>query len=525
MDAKTDSPKISAEERIYLRARVVLVGTLTAAYFVGAPYPGGPHQWWMYLALLGIIVVTTAALWFVALRTRRSVRRTMLWLLPLDLIAVSGFSYLFHHLEDAFFPVALLLPVSYALVVRKQETWMVSLAAAVAYLYGHVLSHDYEQWLIMFASAMKAVSIPLIAGMVASAVAKQRLREAEANEAAADRERLNQQMRQRISELQAVSEATELVHSSLDFESVGPLVLEILAKVIGVSECSLFVIDKTKSVTLFSANAGTSTVLPSMRPDDFGDESPFTCMSVFDHANLMVLFCGLADEVEALTPEDRLVLGAVASELVVAVENSRLYKLTKQLAVTDELTGLANYRFLQQRLDEEIERARRYNKSLSLLMLDADSFKHFNDEQGHLAGDVALAELGGVVSSVVREVDLVARYGGEEFSVLLPETDAAGAFIAAEKIREAVEQHLFATAEGLRDSHLSVSIGLATFPTHAWDKESLLREADDALYNAKHLGKNRVRAPKTRMGDAPTGHNEDVNDAKATQAHDEWTGV
>ena len=92
-------------------------------------------------------------------------------------------------------------------------------------------------------------------------------------------------------------------------------------------------------------------------------------------------------------------LGAVASELVVAVENSRLYKLTSRLAVTDELTGLRNYRHLQQRLDEEVARATRYGKHLSLLMLDADDFKAFNDTHGHVAGDVALAELGAVIAS------------------------------------------------------------------------------------------------------------------------------
>lgn len=501
----------------------MLVVSLVVVYFLPTPYPDGPGQWWIYVALLGILGMTTLALWTAGLRQPGLLTRVMRWTLPFDLLVVVGFTYLFQYMEDSFFPIALLLPIAHSLVVERRESFIVSGAAALAYLAGHVLSHEAGDHVMLAAAAIKAISIPLIAGLVASAVHKQRLREAEALDAIEERERLNVQMRKRISELQAVSEATELVHSSLDFESVGPLVLEILAKVIGVSECSLFVIDREKSATLFSANCGTSEPLPQMRPDDLAEGSPYTCMSVFDHANLMVLFCGLAHEIEQLGSEDRLVLGAVASELVVAVENSRLYKLTKQLAVTDELTGLANYRSLQQRLDDEIERARRYEKNLSLLMIDADSFKSFNDEQGHLTGDVALAELGRVVSSVVREVDLVARYGGEEFSVLLPETDAAGAFIAAEKIRETVSRHPFANAEGERSTHLTVSIGLATYPTHAWDKESLLREADDALYNAKNLGKNRVRPPKGRTG-AGDGHVADPSDAERTTT-DEWTGV
>ena len=131
---------------------------------------------------------------------------------------------------------------------------------------------------------------------------------------------------------------------------------------------------------------------------------------------------------------------------MVAVENSQLYKLTKRLSITDELTGLYNYRYLQQRLDDEVARAKRYGKHLSLLMLDADDFKGFNDRYGHIAGDEALAELGGVLGVGRARDRRRGRYGGEEFSVVLPETDAAGAFVVAEKIREAVAAHRFPDA-------------------------------------------------------------------------------
>lgn len=251
-------------------------------------------------------------------------------------------------------------------------------------------------------------------------------------------------------------------------------------------------------------------------------EDHFSCISVFNHNNIMVMFCASAESIGNLGEEDNIVLGAVASELVVALENSRLYKLTKTLAVTDELTGLANYRFLQQKLDEEIERSRRYGKRLSLLMIDIDDFKRFNDSNGHLAGDAALAALAHVMRSVVREVDTVARYGGEEFSIVLPETDAAGAFVAAEKVREAVDTHPFTDEAGDRCCSMTVSIGLATFPTHGWDKESLLREADDALFKAKHGGKNRVRAPLRRLRlDEPVKE----PPVAETPGDDEWMGV
>ncbi len=508
---------ITSDERLYLGARVVLLGLLLMLYLVGIDYPGGRVEAWMYLFLLTVLGVTTALLYVWARQGADAVARGMMWVLAPDLFAVAGFTYLFSTHGDAFYPVAVLLAISYALVVTRQQLVLVGLATAVAYLFGHAFGvrDDWQAYLLI---ALKAAAIPLIASMVAVSVERQRHREKQALSAIEQSERLNERLNRRIAELQAVSQITEIVHSSLDFERVGPVVLEILGKVIGVASCCLFVIGKEHSETLFSASIGSSA--PVTPPTGFDYTSTiddhFACMAVYDHSDIMVLFCTSGAEMEQLSEEDRLVLGAVASELVVAVENSRLYKLTKKLAVTDELTELANYRYLQQRLDEEFERARRYDKRLTLLMIDVDDFKRFNDSHGHIAGDRALSDIGAVLSSAVREVDLVARYGGEEFSIVLPETDSAGAFIAAEKVREKVAQHLFVDADGDACCSLTVSIGLATFPTHATDKESLLREADDALYNAKHGGKNRVRAPQPRAAQPIT--------PDETNA-DEWTGA
>jgi diguanylate cyclase (GGDEF)-like protein len=153
-------------------------------------------------------------------------------------------------------------------------------------------------------------------------------------------------------------------------------------------------------------------------------------------------------------------------------------------------------------------------------MLDADNFKSYNDRFGHVAGDVALTELAKVIRSQVRDVDIVCRYGGEEFSVVLPETDSAGAFVVAEKVREAVANHLFPDGDGVACTTLTVSIGLATFPTHSDGREALLREADDALYRAKNGGKNRVRTP-VRGADRVAAHGVDSEAAAeiAARAH------
>lgn len=500
-----------ADERIYLRARTVLCVLLAALPFLGLTFPGGHEELGMYYFLLILVAATTAAVFVAAKSGAEAAIRAMMWVLIVDLISFAGFTYLFHDMSDGFYPVMVILPVAYALVVGRKEATLVGFGVAASYSVGFVISHRFTPAeFVLF--ALKAAAIVFVAGMVALSVERQRRREAETLAAVEESAHLNERMERRIGELQAVSQITEMIHSSLDFERIGHSVLEILGKVIGIDTCCLFVIDKEKSETLFSASigsvAGVSPYTVSGAAISPGDEH-FSCLSVFDHLDTMVMFCAHAEDLERITEEDRIVLGAVASELVVAVENSRLYRLTKKLAVTDELTGLYNYRHLQNKLDEEIERSRRYGKRLSLLMIDADDFKRFNDTQGHLAGDAALNLLGTTLRVAVREVDLVARYGGEEFSIVLPETDAAGAFVVAEKVREAVASQMFVDSDGALTCHLTVSIGVATYPTHAWDKESLLREADDALYRAKNGGKNRVRTPLNAVDRPPTDNRED----------------
>jgi diguanylate cyclase (GGDEF)-like protein len=164
-----------------------------------------------------------------------------------------------------------------------------------------------------------------------------------------------------------------------------------------------------------------------------------------------------------------------------------------QLAATDALTGLANRRTLDQVLRHEWFRAQRSGMPLSLLMIDADHFKDFNDRHGHQGGDDALRSLAKVISAHVRRpADLVARYGGEEFSVILAETDSRGAQQIAENIRSAVEQLPLRTDA---ESPMTVSIGISTWTTKSdISLEQLLFAADKALYQAKESGRNRVVA-------------------------------
>jgi len=160
-------------------------------------------------------------------------------------------------------------------------------------------------------------------------------------------------------------------------------------------------------------------------------------------------------------------------------------------AVTDGLTQLYNQIYFHQRLEQELARARRYGRPLSLLMLDIDDFKLYNDTFGHLDGDRVLAKIAAVLTGAVRNVDVACRYGGEEFAIILPETGLESARAAGERIRCLVEQ-AFSENGGEHPEPLTVSIGVASFPVHASARLDLIDAADRALYLSKRSGKNRV---------------------------------
>jgi two-component system cell cycle response regulator len=164
------------------------------------------------------------------------------------------------------------------------------------------------------------------------------------------------------------------------------------------------------------------------------------------------------------------------------------------LAQTDPLTKLLNRRALNERLAAEMERVRRYNTTVAVLLIDLDHFKSINDNHGHLTGDEVLCEVAALLQRGVRAVDVVARYGGEEFLIVLPETGATGAAAFAERLREYIESFLFAQSRRA-PVRLTTSIGVATFPGFGVESvDDLFAAADQALYRAKAEGRNRVRA-------------------------------
>jgi two-component system cell cycle response regulator len=213
-----------------------------------------------------------------------------------------------------------------------------------------------------------------------------------------------------------------------------------------------------------------------------------------------VFFLRTTGQDPPLTPADAQFAETVIRTAVAAIEKAYDFETAvldrrrfEQLAFTDPLTGTLNRRAMGEALETELERARRYNLYLSLMLADLDRFKQINDQRGHLAGDAVLRQVGELLRREARSVDIVARYGGEEFVVVMPETTLQGAAVFAERVRRRVEARDFAEPGGA-PLRMTVSIGIAGYPNErVTSADSFVALADQALYRAKDEGRNLVR--------------------------------
>lgn len=185
---------------------------------------------------------------------------------------------------------------------------------------------------------------------------------------------------------------------------------------------------------------------------------------------------------------------AIAQLGALSAYNALVYGQFKRQAQIDKLTGAFNKASILEGLSRELVELQRSESTLSIFLFDIDNFKVYNDQNGHLAGDKLLRELSALVSEVVRAEDVLGRFGGEEFLLIFPETDQAAGFKAADKVRRRIAAHPFEFAENQPLGCISVSGGVATYPTSAESSVQLLKLADEALYRAKAKGRDRVES-------------------------------
>ena len=227
----------------------------------------------------------------------------------------------------------------------------------------------------------------------------------------------------------------------------------------------------------------------SVLPFSAGNIRSIFVIPLIYESKLLGLFVMSFEKADFLDTFQIELLKVMCNQAATSIANAKLHAEIEKLATTDGLTGLFNHRVFQEKLSEELKKLSRYSEPSSLLLADIDFFKKINDTYGHPAGDFVLKEVSKIIREAIRDIDIPARYGGEEFAAILPRTDSKGAMNIAERLRKAVMSGSFSSdTSSLR---VTLSIGIATTPLDAKTKEELIEKADNALYYAKHNGRNR----------------------------------
>jgi diguanylate cyclase (GGDEF)-like protein len=337
--------------------------------------------------------------------------------------------------------------------------------------------------------------------------------------------RLFDETRRRVERMAVLNEIGQALTATLKLDELYRVIYQQTSRVLAVDSFFIAIYDELQSAIYFPFICESGRELPSVtRPLDQGPTSQviqtrevYTLNRASDlermggshfgdanHSSAAALYVPMlagartvgvisvqSYREDAYQPDDAQVLATIGAQAAIALENARLYDEVQQLAITDELTGLFNRRGLFQLGQREVERALRFRRPLTAVMLDIDHFKDVNDSYGHPTGDRVLRALTECCRENVRTIDVVGRYGGEEFILLLPETDLTDAIQVAERLRISVES--CSVSFGRERLHFTISLGIAELTADIPNLAMLIEHADQAQYLAKQSGRNRVR--------------------------------
>jgi diguanylate cyclase (GGDEF)-like protein len=317
--------------------------------------------------------------------------------------------------------------------------------------------------------------------------------------------------------MEVLFEISKMIQWTEDPEKTFAMLLELIKEAIPYQNATLYLMDKTEVVlqdvltvgepidlipeVKFDHGAGFSSWvakekkpvllkdLRAERKSQVPEISSFLSIPLVVQGELIGVLNLSHSKAGAFDEDDLRLLTLISGQAASAIHRHLLYKEMEMLATMDSLTSLYNRRHFHTHLSVEVTRAKRYMQEFSLVIMDIDNFKVYNDTCGHKVGDAILQEFASLLKRCARSSDLVARFGGDEFVMLLPCTGRGAAAAAAERIRAIIEKCTFP-----RRKRLTVSMGLASFPLDAEDGGDIVARADEALYVAKRLGKNRAVA-------------------------------
>jgi diguanylate cyclase (GGDEF)-like protein len=312
-----------------------------------------------------------------------------------------------------------------------------------------------------------------------------------------------QQLKSRVLELSSFYNTVRIIGSNLELEQVVTRVMRQFKLVYEVERYALHLVDDATGELHIYSKGGRDTLINRADLRDFtefvpevGDDGPgvHVPLRVRDRTiGVLQVYKAPGNQFGSIEVD---LLETLGGNIALAALNAALFKSVEQEALTDGLTGLANHRHFYRRLQNEMERARRNDSTVGVVLMDIDHFKSYNDRFGHLAGDQVLREVSKLVEAQVRQMDLVARYGGEEIAVLLPEMKGQSIEQTGERIRKAIDENVFSGALPLRARHVTVSVGVIHWdPSLNFAPETakdVIAAVDSALYEAKRSGRNWV---------------------------------
>ncbi len=330
-------------------------------------------------------------------------------------------------------------------------------------------------------------------------------------------------------ELEFFEDITTILTSNLKLNKILAAIMKKTKAMIGTEAWSILLVDEDKKELYFERTHGKQTKeikkfrlkmgkgiagwvakegVPVVVPDVSKDARFSVKLDKLRHFKTRSLMCvpikiednviGVLEVVnkdtgKPFTKADLDLLLKLVNHAAVAIERASLYVKMEELTLTDDVTNLFNYRYLTRAIEVEMERSDRYSTPFTIIFMDIDSFKNVNDRYGHLVGGKVLVEIAQLLLNSVRAVDIVARYGGDEFVIILPQTPTKAGFFVAERLRKAVERHVFLKREGY-SLKITASFGVASYPDNAKSKEELFHIADEAMYRGKFSTKNIVYA-------------------------------
>jgi diguanylate cyclase (GGDEF)-like protein len=323
-------------------------------------------------------------------------------------------------------------------------------------------------------------------------------------------------------ELERINSFSHQVRTSSDLDEIFQQTVETIFNYSSSSMAALMILDETEELKIYAHQGWEKKWLESYQAHPLtkdsialagiiGYRNPLICSDIKKHKELVKVFTDIPVEslfgfplatgeevvgvlmltdpaVRTIPEQEYRILESIANQAGIAIHNVTSFHDEKRKAYTDGLTGLNNRRFFNERIEDATSKALAEKGSLSLIMVDIDDFKKYNDTYGHPEGDLLLKIIAGTMERMVREQDIVARYGGEEFAVILSNTNNATAMQIAERIRQSIAD-IFPK---FIKSPVTISAGVATFPEHAKDRDALITFADKSLYQAKESGKNKV---------------------------------